>query len=200
MSRPKVPLISRRKVIATSLVILENEGVDALTVRRIAQELTVNAASLYHHFSSKEEILAATARAALAEMYVPEFDGGDWINWCAEIALEHRRFLMKRPYMVQLIVQRTLPRTTLPVVVIHEKELARNAVARAEDRAYILDSVEALIIGSALMMRNTLPRPGMSAAKVRIEMEQEERVFIDMVKALLDGLLRHFAAAKRVEQ
>ena len=63
--RPKVPLISKRKTLEAALRIIDAEGLESLSVRRLAIELNVNGASLYHHFKNKEEILvgAATSRS-----------------------------------------------------------------------------------------------------------------------------------------
>ena len=55
MPRPKVPLISKRKTLEAALRIIDTEGLDAMSVRRLAIELNVNAASLYHHFRNKDE-------------------------------------------------------------------------------------------------------------------------------------------------
>ena len=68
MPRPKFALISRRKTLEAALHIIDTEGLDALSLRRLAIELNVNPASLYHHFSNKEEILVGAAMLALSSL------------------------------------------------------------------------------------------------------------------------------------
>ena len=79
--RPKVPLISKRKTLEAALRIIDTEGLDALSVRRLAVELNVNAASLYHHFRNKDEILVGAAQLALAEVRTPDTRDEPWQSW-----------------------------------------------------------------------------------------------------------------------
>src|SRR3546814_2117381 len=71
MARPRTPLIAKDAVIAAATKVLEKEGAKALTLRRLAADLNVNSASLYHHFENKEEILLAVVRAALRGLRLP---------------------------------------------------------------------------------------------------------------------------------
>ena len=59
MARPPHPLLSRVNIAETALRVLDEEGTDALTVRRVAERLGVRAQSLYNHVASKDEILDA---------------------------------------------------------------------------------------------------------------------------------------------
>src|SRR2546425_10001088 len=78
MARPKTPLISRRKTLEVALEIIDGEGLDAFSIRRLATELDINGASLYHHFANKDEILAGVAELALADVRTPTDPDADW--------------------------------------------------------------------------------------------------------------------------
>jgi Transcriptional regulator len=65
VARPKEALISREAVLDVALEIMKTEGIDALSIRRIAKELGVNGASLYHHFKNKGDIINGAAELAL---------------------------------------------------------------------------------------------------------------------------------------
>ena len=67
MGRPKQALISRRKTLEVALRIIDEEGLDALSIRRLGDELNVRGISLYHHFPSKEHILIGACELALCE-------------------------------------------------------------------------------------------------------------------------------------
>jgi AcrR family transcriptional regulator len=56
MARPSKPLIRRDAVVEASLRIIDTEGLDALSLPRLARELNVHPPSLYHHFEDKAEI------------------------------------------------------------------------------------------------------------------------------------------------
>src|SRR2546425_13303969 len=81
MARPKTPLISRRKTLEVALEIIDGEGLDAFSIRRLATELDINGASLYHHFANKDEILAGVAELALADVRTPTDPDADWREW-----------------------------------------------------------------------------------------------------------------------
>lgn len=63
-------MLSRERIIKAALKIVDEEGLDALTTRRLAADLGVKGASLYNHFRDKDDILVAVAEYALTR--VPE--------------------------------------------------------------------------------------------------------------------------------
>lgn len=194
MPRPRNPLLSRRNVAAATLEIMERDGPDAVSVRKIAERLGVNAASLYHHFKSKDDILNAAARTALAEIEVRELrEGEDWIDWLSRVALEHRRFLIARPYMIPLMVQRIVPRTTLPAGLAANALLTSAGVVGDEERAYIFDTLEGFVVGSAMMISTSDPRAVLAVrSRTRDQLDGDEATFVQMVQLLINGLLELF--------
>lgn len=65
--RPRVPL-SRRRVLRAAVKIADQAGLDALTMRRVAQEVGVEPMSLYHHVANKEAILDGVLEVVVAEI------------------------------------------------------------------------------------------------------------------------------------
>ena len=108
MPRPKVPLISKRKTLEAALHIINKEGLEALSVRRLADELNVNAASLYHHFSNKEEILAGAARLALEDVRTPETRDEHWTVWIERNVERLRNALVTHPDLIPIMMRREL--------------------------------------------------------------------------------------------
>lgn len=147
MARPKVALISRDSTVKATLGLLEAEGLDNFSLRRLAQELNVNQASFYHHFDGRADILESAARAALSEVDVPPHSD-DWIDWMATVGLNYRRFLIERPYLVDIMLGGFRPRTE--VMVYAEARLAELGVARMY-RIPILEALESMVVGSALV-------------------------------------------------
>ena len=66
MARPRV--LSREKIASAALRLIDEEGLDALSVERIASELNVRGPSLYHHFPDKAAILTQVAELVLREV------------------------------------------------------------------------------------------------------------------------------------
>lgn len=70
--------LNREVVVAAALGVLRAEGIDALSMRRVATELGTGAASLYAHIAHKEELLDLVLDEVLGEIDVPEADGARW--------------------------------------------------------------------------------------------------------------------------
>jgi AcrR family transcriptional regulator len=87
---PRKPL-SQDLLIDTALGVLRAEGLDAVSMRRVAQELDTGPASLYAHVSNKEELLELMLDRVAAEIRLPEPDPARWQEQIKEIAREMRR-------------------------------------------------------------------------------------------------------------
>ncbi|WP_062355663.1 TetR/AcrR family transcriptional regulator [Herbidospora yilanensis] len=106
MARPKVPLISRRKVLETALAIVDEEGLDALSIRRLGEALNVNGASLYHHFRNKDEILDGVTQLALESVEFPIPDHPSWRVWLPLTAHRTRAALVAHPGLIPVMLRR----------------------------------------------------------------------------------------------
>nr|WP_087575434.1 TetR/AcrR family transcriptional regulator [Sphingomonas sp. CDS-1] len=106
MGRPRKPLISRRKTLETALRIIDGEGLDALSIRRLGRELNVQGISLYHHFKSKEDILAGVCQLALAEVRTPTATDLPWREWLVANALHYRQALSEHPNLTPVLMRR----------------------------------------------------------------------------------------------
>ena len=83
MARPRKPLLSSDRIVETARALVDAEGLDALSTRRLAAELGVSGPSLYNHFPTKDEILDAVADAVIGEVDLSMFeDGRDWRTRC----------------------------------------------------------------------------------------------------------------------
>lgn len=68
-----------------ALIVLDDEGFDAVTMRRIAQELETGPASLYAHVSGKEELAELMLDTVLADVLLPEPDPARWDEQVKEL-------------------------------------------------------------------------------------------------------------------
>ncbi|WP_405550251.1 TetR/AcrR family transcriptional regulator C-terminal domain-containing protein [Streptomyces globisporus] len=68
--------LDRARVVAAATTIMDSDGIEAITMRRIADELHVRPMSLYTHFRSKDEVLAAVYDNAIAAVQVPAVEEG----------------------------------------------------------------------------------------------------------------------------
>lgn len=149
MARPKVALISRRKVLETALAIIDEDGLEGLSIRRLADALGVNGASLYHHFDNKDEILIGAAEFALADVRAPEESDDHWRHWLPENARKLRAALLKHPALVPLIVGKRSLGMGARMLDTSAQRLVEEGVPGAAVMP-LLDALELFAIGSAL--------------------------------------------------
>lgn len=89
--------VNREKVIRAGLKLLNEVGLEALTLRLLGKELQVQAATLYWHFASKEALIDAMATTVLAEgawMLVPARGSGEWSDWATAFGTGMRKTLL----------------------------------------------------------------------------------------------------------
>ncbi|MEU6710489.1 TetR/AcrR family transcriptional regulator [Nonomuraea sp. NPDC046802] len=85
--------LSQDLIVETGLRILDAEGLDALSMRRVAQELDTGPASLYAHVAGKEELLELVYDRVLGEIELPERDPSRWKEQLRAYAMEVHRVL-----------------------------------------------------------------------------------------------------------
>src|SRR6059036_795279 len=93
--RPRARL-TRDQVAAAALELLDREGLEALSMRRLAEELGVGTMTLYGYFRSKNELLDAVVDAAVAERGPFRFEG-TWQEQIRRLMHGSRRRLGRHP-------------------------------------------------------------------------------------------------------
>lgn len=94
--------LSREGIVTAALAVVDAEGVEALTMRRLAEELDTGAASLYAHFADKEEIVEAVLDRVIGEVPLPEqIDPGRWQAQLKQIALDSRAVFRRHKNIAQ---------------------------------------------------------------------------------------------------
>ncbi|MER5622194.1 TetR/AcrR family transcriptional regulator [Streptosporangium sp. NPDC002544] len=81
-------VLSRDLIVATGLRLVDAEGLDALSMRRVAQELDTGPASLYAHVANKEELLELIYDEVMSEIRVPEPDPERWLEQIRELVMQ----------------------------------------------------------------------------------------------------------------
>lgn len=111
----KAPL-SRALIVETGLAILDSEGMDALTMRRVGQELDTGAASLYVYVENRGALLTAMLDEALTHVEIPEASEGEWRERLA-LLVERATAEMARHPRLALVAFGDIP-TRRPFLVI----------------------------------------------------------------------------------
>ncbi len=98
---------TRDEVAAAALELVDEEGLDRLSMRRLAQRLGVGTMTLYGYFRSKEELLHALVDVAAAGAPPPP-DEGDWQDRLRTIAWRWHRGLERHPALVEVRLRRPI--------------------------------------------------------------------------------------------
>src|SRR3954449_12595839 len=131
--------LTRDAIVDAALVLLDREGIAGLSMRRLAKELDVGAASLYWHVGDKEELLSLLLDRIVGEAEVPEPDPDHWQEQVKEMARAARRLLLKRRDAAQLSLGRipagpnSLPVMERTLAVLHAAGLPPRVISYAAD-------------------------------------------------------------------
>ena len=97
--------LSRQRALAAAVGIADTEGIGALTMRRLAQELGVEAMSLYHHVANKDDVLDGITDLVVSEIEVPP-SGTDWKSAMRLRAISAHAVLLAHPWAAMLVMSR----------------------------------------------------------------------------------------------
>jgi TetR/AcrR family tetracycline transcriptional repressor len=100
--------LTRERVVEAALRLMDEEGLEAVTMRRVAREVGVEAMSLYHHIQDKEDLLDGICEHVMAEFDFPE-PGTDWAENCKQGARAWRRLLRGHPNVMRLFAEQRGP-------------------------------------------------------------------------------------------
>jgi AcrR family transcriptional regulator len=95
----------RQQIARAALEVVDRDGLDALSMRRLAAELGVGTMTLYGYFRTKDELLDAVAEEAQGG-YRPTPADGDWRDTLRKVARGWHRGLARHPSIVQLRLRR----------------------------------------------------------------------------------------------
>lgn len=100
MARPKVPLLSRERIREAALALIDRDGLAELSMRKLAAELGVQAASLYTHYPTKDAVLDDIAGGIMSRVDTSAFETSDWHTGLTSWARSYRAALVRHPNFV----------------------------------------------------------------------------------------------------
>lgn len=100
--------LNRAKVLAAAIDLADTIGIEALTIRKLADRLDVGAMTIYHHVPSKEEIIDGMVEIVFAEIERPPADV-DWKTAIRQRCVSARQVLNRHPWAAPLMESRMSP-------------------------------------------------------------------------------------------
>ena len=136
--RERRPL-TRDAIVDAALTLLDRDGLAGLSMRKLADELGVGAASLYWHVGDKEELLGLLLDRIVGETQVPDPDPGNWQEQVKEMGRESRRLLQRHRDAAQISLGRipvgphSMPVLERYLAVLVAAGLPKRVIAHAAD-------------------------------------------------------------------
>lgn len=152
---PRTPKITRAQILSAALGIVDDEGLDALSMRRLGQRLGVEAMSLYNHVPDKAAVLDAVHEAVLLELELPDLTG-HWRRDASKLTRAFRRTLLAHPHAALLFAERPAMTPGSLAHVERALEILRPRFPRLRDRIAIVQVVVAYVVGHVAQNQ---PRP-----------------------------------------
>ena len=162
--------LNRERVLHAAIRLADEAGVEALTMRKLAKELGVEAMSLYNHVANKDDILDGIVEIVFGEIEPPPI-GADWKTAMRQRAISTREALSRHRWAVGLMESRMTPGPAN--VRLHDSVLGclRQAGFSVEMAVHAYSVQDSYIYGFALqengfaLQRNSLPPGAASLAK-----------------------------------
>jgi AcrR family transcriptional regulator len=106
-AQARTPL-SRERVLLAAVALADQQGLDTLSMRKLAASLDVEAMSLYNHIANKTALLDGMIDVVFAEIELPE-SGAAWKIAMRQRAMSVRSALTRHPWAIGLMESRTSP-------------------------------------------------------------------------------------------
>jgi AcrR family transcriptional regulator len=151
-AKPRAPL-SRERVLTAALVLADKGGIESLTMRKLGQELGVEAMSLYNHVANKDDILDGIVDLVFGEIALPA-ERGPWKPAMRGRAISAHEALLRHPWAPSLMQSRTRPG---PATLRHHDSVLgslRNAGFTLVMAAHAVSVIDGYVYGFALQQIN----------------------------------------------
>jgi AcrR family transcriptional regulator len=153
---------SRGEITAAAVVIADRQGLDAVSMRRVAAELGTGAASLYRYVDAREDLLDLMTDATAAE-YSFAAPSGDWLADLLDVGEQARAIMRRHRWLAALVTARpvlgpnglTLLEHVLDVLEPHPADLATKLEAFAMFNAITALFVQNELVGGSAAQQRT---------------------------------------------
>ena len=106
-TRRRVPL-TRARVLENAVARADDGGLEAMSMRKLGQELGVEAMALYHHFANKDDLVDGMVDLVFAEIELPG-SGPEWRTAMRQRAISVRDALLRHRWAIGLMESRRAP-------------------------------------------------------------------------------------------
>ncbi|MEK1933219.1 MAG: TetR/AcrR family transcriptional regulator C-terminal domain-containing protein [Pararhizobium sp.] len=181
------PPLSLERIVATAVELLDDQGVDGLKMRRLADRLGSGAMSLYWHVDNKEEVFDLALDSVLEYRGPPQrVEPQDWRGEVIHMLEDWRASMLRHPWSASLLPRRALGPNILSRLELLSETLSRAGVADADLNVAIW-SLWNYVIGATITRASfDLSDDDRAAAQQRLTRLSEHYPTIERSRLLLD--------------
>lgn len=99
------PALSRDAIVREAIAMLDADGIEALSMRKLGARLNAGATSLYRHVATKDELMELALDEVVAEIRVPPADSPDWRAAVTEVARSFRETVLRHRWLSSVLGQ-----------------------------------------------------------------------------------------------
>jgi AcrR family transcriptional regulator len=145
---PDQPALSRAAIVREAIVMLDAEGIEALSMRKLGARLNAGATSLYRHVATKDELMELAVDEVVAEISVPPAAGGsDWRAAATEAARSFRATALRHPWLASVLGQAGLAYLGPNLMSYSERLAALFTAAGFPEPNGAIDTILSYVIG-----------------------------------------------------
>lgn len=150
VAAPRALALSPGRIASVAVAIADTEGIDAVTMRRLATELKVAPMAAYRYVSGKDDVLELMVDTVYGELKVPD-DPSDWRETMRVLAVNTRQLVLTHPWLAQLSSPKAMFAPTPNRLVVNERALvALDAAGLSPELSMaVFETVNAYVYGSA---------------------------------------------------
>src|SRR4051812_2672954 len=177
--------LDRQRIVAEAVALLDAEGLDGVTTRKLAARLGVQSPTLYWHLPNKAALVTAIADAILDQEFgdmSPPGPDEHWKDWLRGLAGRLRRALLAHPDGARIISASQLSVTMAAISELAMSSLVARGIPLRQARVIVL-TVERFTVGHVL--EEQAPRPDAEALKT-FDLEVFTRGHPTVVAAITD--------------
>ena len=144
---PEQPALSRAAIVREAITMLDADGIEALSMRKLGAALNAGATSLYRHVATKDELMELAVDQVVAEITVPPASSPDWRAAAAETARSFRATALRHPWLASVLGQAGLAYLGPNLMSLSEQLAALFTTAGFPDPGGAIDVVLSYVIG-----------------------------------------------------
>ena len=164
--------LTRERIVEAALRVMDADGLEAVTMRRLGRELGVEAMSLYNHVEDKDALLRGALARVLSEFELPQDPDLDWIERVRQMARTFRELLLRHPGVIPLLSEKSGPITDPRALVPIETALQtlRDGGLSEAETIHAYRAVVGFVVGSVALEVAGFLNPGDAGASHLEEM------------------------------